>query len=101
MRNPLRLFGLFRSSDRRRSPGGRAYPSMDPAPRRYELPRADPVRTSMPPPRRTQRNDHREVNWRRRGMIAMTSLGVIGIYLSKIFSEVKQRPFTIIRRIYE
>ena len=28
------------------------------------------------------------------------SLGVQGIYLSKIFSEVKQRPYTIIRHIY-
>lgn len=27
-------------------------------------------------------------------------LGVQGIYISKIFSEVKQRPYTIIRRIY-
>jgi len=28
-------------------------------------------------------------------------LGVQGIYLSKIFSEVKQRPYTIIRHIYQ
>lgn len=27
-------------------------------------------------------------------------LGVQGIYLSKLFSEVKQRPYTIIRRVY-
>lgn len=27
-------------------------------------------------------------------------LGVIGIYLSKIFTETKQRPYTIIRKIY-
>lgn len=27
-------------------------------------------------------------------------LGVQGIYLSKVFSEVKQRPYSIIRRIY-
>ncbi len=27
-------------------------------------------------------------------------LGVQGIYISKVFSEVKQRPYTIIRRIY-
>ncbi len=38
--------------------------------------------------------------WMVGGMVVF-SLGVIGIYLSKIFSEVKQRPFTIIRRIYE
>ena len=28
-------------------------------------------------------------------------LGVIGVYLSKIFMESKQRPLTIIRKIYE
>ena len=28
-------------------------------------------------------------------------LGVQGIYLSKIFSEVKQRPYTIVRHVYE
>ena len=27
-------------------------------------------------------------------------IGVVGIYLSKIFSEVKQRPYTIIRNVY-
>ncbi|MCS5706438.1 glycosyltransferase family 2 protein [Synechococcus sp. FGCU-3] len=27
-------------------------------------------------------------------------LGVIGIYLSKIFSETKQRPYTIVRQVY-
>jgi putative glycosyltransferase len=27
-------------------------------------------------------------------------LGVQGIYISKIFSEVKQRPYTIIRQIH-
>ena len=79
MRNPLRLFG-FGSSDRRRSPSGRAYPSMAPAPRRYEVPRAEPLRPSASTaPRRTTRSDHREVNWRRRGMIALTSLGVIAV----------------------
>src|SRR5437870_2258792 len=35
------------------------------------------------------------------GGITIFCLGVIGIYLSKIFIEVKQRPYTIIRDIYE
>jgi putative glycosyltransferase len=34
------------------------------------------------------------------GGIIILSLGVVGIYLSKIFSETKQRPYTIIREIY-
>ena len=32
--------------------------------------------------------------------IALIGIGVIGIYLGKIFNEVKDRP-TIIRKIYE
>jgi len=35
------------------------------------------------------------------GGVTIFCLGVIGIYLSKIFTEAKQRPYTIIRRIYE
>jgi putative glycosyltransferase len=35
------------------------------------------------------------------GGLTLLSLGVIGIYLSKVFSEVKQRPFTTVREIYE
>jgi len=35
------------------------------------------------------------------GGLTIFCLGVIGIYLSKIFSETKQRPYTIIRQIYE
>jgi putative glycosyltransferase len=35
------------------------------------------------------------------GGITIFCLGVIGIYLSKIFSETKQRPYTIVRHIYE
>lgn len=27
-------------------------------------------------------------------------IGIIGIYLSKIFSETKQRPYTIVRQIH-
>jgi putative glycosyltransferase len=35
------------------------------------------------------------------GGMSLFSLGVIGIYLSKIFVETKQRPYTIIKEIYE
>jgi putative glycosyltransferase len=28
------------------------------------------------------------------------SLGVIGIYVSRIFTETKDRPYTIIRQVY-
>jgi putative glycosyltransferase len=34
------------------------------------------------------------------GGLIMSFIGVVGIYLSKIFSEAKQRPYTIIRQIY-
>jgi len=34
------------------------------------------------------------------GGIVISFIGVIGIYLSKIFSETKRRPYTIIRQIY-
>lgn len=34
------------------------------------------------------------------GGLIMSSIGIVGIYLSKIFSEVKQRPYTIVRKIY-
>lgn len=34
------------------------------------------------------------------GGIILTSLGIIGIYLAKIFIEVKRRPFSIIRNVY-
>lgn len=37
--------------------------------------------------------------WILGGMI-ISFIGVIGIYLSKIFSETKQRPYVIIRKIY-
>jgi putative glycosyltransferase len=30
----------------------------------------------------------------------MSSIGVVGIYLAKIYSEVKQRPYSIVRKIY-
>ena len=38
--------------------------------------------------------------WLIGGMVILF-LGVIGIYLAKMFSEVKHRPYTIIRKIYE
>ena len=38
--------------------------------------------------------------WFMSGLIIF-SIGVLGIYLSKIFDEVKQRPITIIKKIYE
>lgn len=35
------------------------------------------------------------------GGLTIFSLGVIGIYLSRVFSETKQRPYTVIREIHE
>jgi putative glycosyltransferase len=35
------------------------------------------------------------------GGLTLFCLGVIGIYLSKVFIETKQRPYTIVRAIYE
>ena len=35
------------------------------------------------------------------GGVIIFCLGIIGIYFSKIFIEVKQRPYTIIRQIYD
>jgi putative glycosyltransferase len=35
------------------------------------------------------------------GGLIISFIGVVGIYLSKIFSETKQRPYTIVRQIYE
>ncbi|WP_024850580.1 glycosyltransferase family 2 protein [Hydrogenovibrio kuenenii] len=37
--------------------------------------------------------------WLLGGMI-ISSIGMLGIYLSKMFIEVKQRPYTIVRRIF-
>jgi putative glycosyltransferase len=34
------------------------------------------------------------------GGLIISFLGIIGIYLSKIFSETKRRPYTIVRQIY-
>jgi putative glycosyltransferase len=34
------------------------------------------------------------------GGMVISFIGVIGIYLAKIFSETKQRPYVIVRDIY-
>jgi len=34
------------------------------------------------------------------GGLTLLSVGVIGVYLAKVFSEVKQRPYTIVRAVY-
>jgi putative glycosyltransferase len=34
------------------------------------------------------------------GGMMISFIGVVGIYLSKIFSETKQRPYTIVRKVY-
>lgn len=34
------------------------------------------------------------------GGLIMSSIGVVGIYLSKIFSETKRRPYTIVRQVF-
>lgn len=34
------------------------------------------------------------------GGLALMCVGVVGIYLSKVFTEVKQRPFTLVRKVY-
>ncbi len=35
------------------------------------------------------------------GGLTLFALGIIGIYLSRIFMETKQRPYTIVRQLYE
>lgn len=35
------------------------------------------------------------------GGLTIFCIGILGIYLSKVFIEVKQRPYTIIRQLYE
>jgi putative glycosyltransferase len=35
------------------------------------------------------------------GGIMIFCLGIIGIYLSRVFTETKQRPYTVIRQVYE
>jgi putative glycosyltransferase len=34
------------------------------------------------------------------GGLIISFIGIVGIYLSKVFSETKRRPFTIVRQIY-
>jgi len=34
------------------------------------------------------------------GGLIISFIGVIGIYLAKMFSEIKRRPYTIVRQIY-
>lgn len=34
------------------------------------------------------------------GGIIVFSIGIVGIYLSRVFTEVKRRPYTIIKRVY-
>ncbi|MBI4647273.1 MAG: glycosyltransferase family 2 protein [Bacteroidia bacterium] len=35
------------------------------------------------------------------GGIIVFSIGIVGIYLSKIYSETKKRPYTIVRKVYD
>jgi putative glycosyltransferase len=35
------------------------------------------------------------------GGLIILFLGIVGIYLSKMFSEIKRRPYTIVRQIYK
>lgn len=35
------------------------------------------------------------------GGLIISFIGIVGIYISKIFSETKRRPYTIIRQVYE
>ena len=34
------------------------------------------------------------------GGVTIFCVGVLGIYLAKVFTETKNRPYTIVRRIY-
>ena len=34
------------------------------------------------------------------GSMIMSFIGVVGIYLAKVLSEVKQRPYTIVREVH-
>jgi cell division protein FtsQ len=86
------LFGLFGSGDRRRSATpSRAYPQMAPAARRYERPevgraeyqRADYSRPEYRPERR--RAESQDVNWRRRGILALSGLGAVAMVAGAVW----------------
>ena len=34
------------------------------------------------------------------GAMIISFIGVLGIYLGKVFAEVKQRPYTIVREVH-
>jgi putative glycosyltransferase len=34
------------------------------------------------------------------GGIIIFSIGILGVYMSKIFTEVKNRPYTIVKKFY-
>ena len=88
MRN---LFGLFGGNDRRPASRSRAYPQMTPSPRRYERPevgRADYQRAAVARPEYRQerrRSQPQEVNWRRRGILALSGLGTVAVLVGAIW----------------
>lgn len=99
MRNPLRLLGFGRGEDRRPTRARGAYPQMTPSARRYERPEVGRAEYTRPElrsdaslPRRRPSRAPREVNWRRRGMIALGTLGtaasiagLVWLYESPVF----------------
>ena len=82
------LFGL--GGDRRPKPRSRAYPQMAPPARRYERPevgraeyqRADYSRSEYRPERRRPEAD---VNWRRRGILALSGLGTVAMIAGAVW----------------
>ena len=83
------LFRLFGSGDRRRPTSrSRAYPQPAQGARRYERPevgRADYQRTDFQRPERRRPEPQREVNWRRRGMVALSSLGMVAVFAGGVW----------------
>ncbi len=84
------LFGLGGDNRRRPSPRSRAYPQMAAPARRYERPevgraeyqRADYSRSEYRPERRRPEAD---VNWRRRGILALTGLGTVAMVAGAVW----------------